>query len=233
MGAEVSNERGPGWAAFASALTGVIRGYLRNVTTPMLSRPFSSLSEVLSSSRPFHSSVSSLSSSRIPYISHTPLTTSLHPHSQWPDALPSPMEPPLLPNPLSQPTHGRAFRRWKILLRSSPLRLGAFFGALIFVSLVYTTFLSPHDPVVWYRPSDWHDFSQHETPISDLENASPGPTTIETPQPSPSPSPISNVLTVEQIRDIVAPTRGFFTRDYSLGLGWNNVSVYGVPFDPN
>ena len=38
------------------------------------------------------------------------------------------------------------------------------------------------------------------------------------------PSPVSNFLTLEQIRDIVAPTRGFYSRDYSLYLGWNNVS---------
>ena len=130
------------------------------------------------------------------------------------------MEPPLLPSPQPQPTHDRAFRPWKILLRSSPIRLGAFFGALIFASLVvYTTFLSPQGPLGWYRPSDWHGFSQHRTPVSD-----PSPTTT-TETPDPSPPPIPDVLTVEQIRDIVAPTRGFFTRDYSLGLGWNNVSV--------
>ncbi|KAH9081639.1 hypothetical protein EDB83DRAFT_2539219 [Lactarius deliciosus] len=34
---------------------------------------------------------------------------------------------------------------------------------------------------------------------------------------------LSDVLTPEQIRDVVAPTRGFFSRDYSLGLGWNNM----------
>ena len=177
----------------------------------------------------FHSSVSSSSlSSRIPYINHTPLPTPHHPHSSWRGALPSPpmAPPPLLPNP-SQATHGRTFRRWRIFLRSSPLRSAAFLGALIFVSLVvYTTFLSPHGPLVWYRPSDW---LQHETPVSD---ASPTATT-ETPDPSPSPTPIPDVLTVEQIRDIVAPTRGFFTRDYSLGLGWNNVSVYGVLLNLN
>jgi hypothetical protein len=183
-----------------------------------------------------------LSSSRIPYINHTPLSTPLHSHSQWRGAPSSPpMDPPLLPTPPSQPTHGRTFRRWKTFLRSSPLRSSAFFGALIFTSLVvYTTFLSPHGLLpVWHRPLDWHGFSQNETSVPDLEHAFPsgslpGPTTTtETSHPLPSPSPISNVLTVEQIRDIVAPTRGFYTRDYSLGLGWNNVSVCTVPFDPN
>ncbi|KAF8274078.1 hypothetical protein EI94DRAFT_1776054 [Lactarius quietus] len=45
----------------------------------------------------------------------------------------------------------------------------------------------------------------------------------EPPLPSLSPSPVSDVLTLEQIRDVVARTRGFFSRDYSLGLGWNNM----------
>ena len=201
----------------------------------MLPRPISpddaSLSKVFSSlSDLFHSSVSS--QLRNPYINNTPLPTSLHFHSLWRNALPSPpMEPPLLPTPTSQPAHGRTFRHWRVFLRSNPLRSGTFFGALIFTSLVvYTTLLSPHGPLpVWHRLPDW----RHETPVTDLEHAFPSfepTTTTETP---PSPSPIPDVLTVEQIRDIVAPTRGFFTRDYSLGLGWNNVSVCGVLFDPD
>jgi hypothetical protein len=40
-----------------------------------------------------------------------------------------------------------------------------------------------------------------------------------------APSSPSDVITLEQIRDIVATTRGFFSRDYSLNLGWNNVSI--------
>jgi hypothetical protein len=177
-------------------------------------------------------------SSRIPYINHTPLPT-FQPPSPWGGRdLPSPpMDPPLLPPPPSQHTHDRTFRRWSTFLRSSPLRSGAFLGTLIFAGLVvYTTFLSPHGALaVWRRPPDWHGFSLNETSISDLDHASPSnsssepTTTAETSHPSPSPSPISDVLTVEQIRDIVAPTRGFFTRDYSLGLGWNNVSVSGAP----
>ena len=196
---------------------------------------------LFSSSRPLQPPISSpLSSSRIPYINHTPLPTPLPSQSQWGDTLPSPpMEPPLLPAPPSQPTYGRTFRHWRAFLRSSPLRSGALFGALIFTSLVvYTTFLSAHGLPVWHRPSEWHGFSQHENPVSDPEHASPSSslsepiTTTETSHPPPSPSPISDFLTVEQIRDYVAPSRGFFARDYSLGLGWNNVSVCGVPFLP-
>lgn len=38
-------------------------------------------------------------------------------------------------------------------------------------------------------------------------------------------------LELEELRDLVAQTKGFFVRDYSLGLGWNNVrfaSIQGV-----
>ena len=200
----------------------------------MLSRQLSPLSEVflLFSTFPFVIYISLSSSPRIPYINHTPLPTPLHYHSQWRDALPSPpMDPPLLPTPPNQPSHGRTFRRWRAFLRSSPLRSGAFFGAVIFTSLVvYTTFLSPHGSLqVWHRPLGWHGYSHNETTAPDPLSSEPTTTS----DPSPSPSPISDVLTVEQIRDIVAPTKGFFTRDYSLGLGWNNVSVCDVPFDPN
>jgi len=136
-----------------------------------------------------------------------------------------------LPTPPSQPSQRRTFRRWRAYLLSSPFRSGAFFGAVTFLSLViYSTFLSSRGPL-WLRPP-WHGFSQHEGSIVpdvlDLEHTEPT-TTVETSYPSPSPSPIPYVLTVEQIRDIVVPTRGFFARDYSLGLGWNNVSVCGVP----
>ena len=140
----------------------------------------------------------------------------------------------LLPAPPSQLSHGRIYRRCRALLRSSPLRSGILFGAVIFSSLIfYTTFLSPRGFLL-RRPQDWRFFqheplnpySKHTFPLTPLST----PTTlaeISLPSPPPPP-PISNVLTVEQIRDIVASTRGFFTRDYSLGLGWNNVSARAV-----
>ena len=136
----------------------------------------------------------------------------------------------LLSTPHSQ---GSPFRRWRATLRSTPFRSGIFFGAVIFLSLIfYTTFVIPQD-FLWTRPQDWHGFSQDESLVLDLENSPPSTTVPEISPPSPSPSPISDVLTVEQIRDVVAPTRGFFVRDYSLNLGWNNVSMRGVQLDPN
>ena len=132
---------------------------------------------------------------------------------------------------LSTPhSYSHPFHRWRVTLRSSPLRSGICFGAVIFSSLIfYTTFVLLQGSL-WNRPQDWHGLSQDEPLVQDLENSPPSttlptPNAVEIPPPSPSPSPTSDVLTVEQIRDLAAPTRGFFARDYSLGLGWNNVSV--------
>ena len=143
--------------------------------------------------------------------------------------------PDLLSTPYS---YGRPFRRWRAAFRSRPLRSGGFFGTIIFFSLIfYSTFLLPQGSL-WNRPQDWYGLLQNKSLLLDLENTLPSttlptPTTLETSSPSPSPSPTSDVLTVEQIRDLVAPTRGFFARDYNLGLGWNNVSICGIQLDPN
>ena len=73
-------------------------------------------------------------------------------------------------------------------------------------------FLSPHGPLL-LRSSETistnHAFS---SPTSDKAT-----------------SWLSDALSLEQIRDIVAPTRGFLSRDYSLYLGWNNVSIRNNP----
>jgi hypothetical protein len=79
--------------------------------------------------------------------------------------------------------------------------MGIFFSSLLLLNLMlYMTFLSPYDPL-FFSSSEWFTPTNHA---------------------SSSPS---DVLSLEQIRDIVAPTRGFFSRDYSLNLGWNNVSI--------
>ena len=62
------------------------------------------------------------------------------------------------------------------------------------------------------------------------------PVSVEAPLRCPAPAPIlSNPhnlqweplpeRSVAQLRDLVATTKGFYARDWSLGLGWNNVSV--------
>ncbi len=134
----------------------------------------------------------------------------------------------------------RVLRRWRPFLRpNGALKIGVFSTAFLLSSLiVYATFFSPHGPSL--RLTDWHapsGFDPNSLELADpsepllvdprLASLLPVPTPVleEPPSPSSSSSPVSDVLTPEQIRDIVAPTQGFFSRDYSLGLGWNNVSV--------
>jgi hypothetical protein len=65
-------------------------------------------------------------------------------------------------------------------------------------------------------------------------SASPIPGPVEAPLKCAAPTPIPprpNKLewdrlperSVTQLRDVVATTKGFYARDWSLGLGWNNV----------
>jgi hypothetical protein len=109
----------------------------------------------------------SQSPNRLPYTNHTPPTPHHH-GSPWFNELRSPRKNPPAPH-----SHGR----WRAALRSSPLRSGVFFGAVIFASLiVYTTFLSPQGSL-WHRPQDWHGLSHDESLILDLENT-PRPTTL-------------------------------------------------------
>jgi hypothetical protein len=42
--------------------------------------------------------------------------------------------------------------------------------------------------------------------------------------PSPLAVPAAESLSLEALRDIVTRTKGYLARDYSLNLGWNNVS---------
>ena len=159
----------------------------------------------------------------------------------------------LLPRPTSQPSQGRTFRRWRGFLRSNGvLATGIFFSAFIFASLIfYTSFISPRGSLL-RRPLGWHDLPQLDPNSSEHVDSRPKYTfpspslslststildqaSLPSPSPSPPPPPPSESkdLTLEQIRDIVARTRGFFSRDYSLGLGWNNVSVFRVIYEPN
>ncbi|KAI0003694.1 hypothetical protein BJV74DRAFT_876058 [Russula compacta] len=70
-----------------------------------------------------------------------------------------------------------------------------------------------------FRAIDLQTATKHASPSTPSTPTAPAEATPS----SPSAPPVSDVLTLEQIRDIVAPTRGFFSRDYSLGLGWNNM----------
>ena len=131
-------------------------------------------------------------------------------------------------------------RRWRHFLRlNGALKLGVSAAAFVLSSLiVYITSLSPRGSFL--RLSDWQAPSYfdpnsgeladprgtsilHTRPVSLLPE--PAPVLDEPPASSPSPSLVSEILTLEQIKDVVNSTRGFFSRDYSLGLGWNNVSA--------
>jgi len=132
------------------------------------------------------------------------------------------------PSPL--PHHGRLFRLSSTFLCFRHGVLGTvIFSAVILVGLVYhVTSLTPRSDLL-FRGSDWNGLSQHPIPVypstSLSSSASPSPTpTVATPWFPPPPF-TPDELTLEQIRDIVAPTRGFYSRDYSVHLGWNNVGV--------
>lgn len=123
-------------------------------------------------------------------------------------------------------------------------RMGIFFSSILVGLIFYMAVLSPHDPLL-LSSLESHGLFQLDTNTTQhlssnkstpTNHASSSPTSNEAPSSSPTsnkaPSSLSNSddLSLEQIRDIVAPTRGFFTRDYSLYLGWNNVSIHRNPF---
>ena len=159
------------------------------------------------------------------------------------------MNSAILPPPNSHTPHARPLRRLRSFLRSyGLLRASVILSAFILATLILYTTFSPASESTWSSPLDWHKPSrppprphpeyapEHATPNDPLA-VDPSPTypltapdapatSTSAPEapPLPSRTPLPDVLTLEQIRDIVAPTRGFFSRDYSLGLGWNNVS---------
>ena len=116
----------------------------------------------------------------------------------------------------TQPFHGRISCRRNGCFHSFNRipGIGISLSSFILVGLIlYTTFLSPHGPLL-LGSSEWSMPANH---------------TLSSPMSDEAPSSPSDVLTLEQIRDIVATTRGFFSRDYSLYLGWNNVSIRDNP----
>jgi hypothetical protein len=129
---------------------------------------------------------------------------------------------------LTKLSYDRISCRRNIFFRSfnSIPGLGIFFGAFLFVCLVlYMTLVSPPGLLLLHS-LDWHRSGTNSTGhMSTPTNHDPS-----LPASDGAPSSTSDILSLEQIRDIVAPTRGFLARDYSLNLGWNNVSIRGSQF---
>lgn len=93
------------------------------------------------------------------------------------------------------------------------LILAAFLGTLVGYNLL------SRGPPDYYRPfSGSSELSNAPSP--DLGLLSPLP---YIPPPSPSTDQDNDQLTIEELREIVAQTKGFWVRDWSLHLGWNNV----------
>ena len=139
------------------------------------------------------------------------------------------------------PLHGRPLRLCSAFIRSRNGVLGAaIFSTVILLGLIcYMTLFTLHVPLS-LRPSARHSTSWHpnspehdESPFSFTNFPSPSPSVVSLSSPSPSPSLASDELTLEQIRDIVAPTRGFYSRDYSIHLGWNNVGTCSIRCERN
>ena len=109
----------------------------------------------------------------------------------------------------TRPFYGRISRRWNGFSHAFNRIRGITISFSLVGLIFYMTFSLPHGPLLLSN-SKWSAPTNH---------ASSSPTSDE------APSLLPNILSLEQIRDIVAPTRGFFSRDYSLWLGWNNVSI--------
>ena len=137
---------------------------------------------------------------------------------------------PLSHSPSSPSHRDHPFRLCRAFLCFRNGVLGtAIFSALILVGLICNvTLLTPHVHFL-SRPPAQNSPSQHPNPVytstSLSSSASPSPTpSLATPSFRP-PSLTADQLNLEQIRDIVTPTRGFYSRDYSVHLGWNNVGA--------
>jgi hypothetical protein len=118
-------------------------------------------------------------------------------------------------SPSYLPSHGRVFRRRcnLLLFPKGVLGICIFFSAFILFGLVsYVTFLSPHSRLLL---GPWGQY---------------GPRLNKS---LFTPSPTYGALTLEELRDIVAHTRGFYSRDFDLNLGWNTVSRRGIRYEPN
>jgi hypothetical protein len=91
----------------------------------------------------------------------------------------------------------------------------------VFLALVLSLFGSPPEGLFSVLP-----LGPSGRPEIVLNSTSPPPLI----SPPPPPPQYKNHddddhLGLEELRDLVAQTKGYFVRDYSLGLGWNNVRI--------
>ena len=136
------------------------------------------------------------------------------------------MSPSSLPqwHSFTKSSHGRKSCRHNSFFHSfnSIPGMGVFFGFFSLVALIfYTALLSPHGPLL-LSSSESYGLFQLGSNKSTPTNHTPSSHASDEAPPS-----LSDVLSLDQVRDIVATTRGFFARDYALHLGWNNVSIRG------
>ncbi|KAH7911165.1 hypothetical protein BJ138DRAFT_1007149 [Hygrophoropsis aurantiaca] len=102
-------------------------------------------------------------------------------------------------------------------------RSGISFASLITLAIVIGVFVGFSLSTFGYLP----DGVACALPFAGQDALTPA---NSSPSPSPTPSPSSTQLTVdpvteylEEIQNIVSRTKGFYARDYSLWLGWNNM----------
>ncbi|KAI9439095.1 hypothetical protein H4582DRAFT_2056936 [Lactarius indigo] len=124
------------------------------------------------------------------------------------------MPPDILPLLPSEPHATLRPRRWRLFLRSNGTPKIGFFSTAFFLTglIVYVASFPPYDPS--WRISDWRlpsrfdpDSLEPVDPTGPLLADPKSPTLLPEPTPSfLSPLPASDVLTLEQIRDIVGTT---------------------------
>lgn len=129
------------------------------------------------------------------------------------------------------------------LFLASAAVFGILFHVLVFGFL--NLYYGPGEPPYnrWREPPstfDLHpDAALLHSPNQLLSSTSALPSSTSAPPPSTTPVPSSTSvlpsstptsssvdseeLTMDELRDMVSSTKGFLARDYSLGLGWNNV----------
>ncbi|TFY57376.1 hypothetical protein EVG20_g8576 [Dentipellis fragilis] len=144
---------------------------------------------------------------------------------------------PFLPTRADSPPYSTKPRRRFLPTFGRPNNVGLFFGTaalsgILFHFLFFSLFVAP-------ASNEWKLALPFSKSLPGLHRPEPTPNVFDHALPYPPPPPPSDhshlpspstvpdarpdELTVEELRDLVAGTSGYFVRDFSLGLGWNNV----------